>query len=100
MPSKKQIPILFSLPNITMTSSEMNRPQLKRAWLLFFDYDEAMAAAKEQGKPLMIDFTGIVCPNCREFENRVWTQPEVMDRMKNKFVVASLFEDFTRTTRC
>ncbi|MEI7471416.1 MAG: cytochrome c biogenesis protein CcdA [Chitinophagaceae bacterium] len=61
----------------------------------FFDYDEAMAAAKEQGKPLMIDFTGIVCPNCREFENRVWTQPEVMDRMKNKFVVASLFEDFT-----
>ena len=62
----------------------------------FFDYDEAMAAAKEQGKPLMIDFTGIVCPNCREFENRVWTQPEVMDRMKNKFVVASLFEDFTQ----
>ena len=52
----------------------------------FFDYDEAMAAAKEQGKPLMIDFTGIVCPNCREFENRVWTQPEVMERMKNKFV--------------
>lgn len=62
----------------------------------FFDYEEAMAAAKEQGKPLMIDFTGIVCPNCREFENRVWTQPEVMDRMKNKFVVASLFEDFTQ----
>lgn len=60
----------------------------------FFDYDEAMAAAKEQRKPLMIDFTGIVCPNCREFENRVWTMPEVMDRMKNKFVVASLFEDF------
>jgi thiol:disulfide interchange protein DsbD len=62
----------------------------------FFDYDEAMAAAKEQGKPLMIDFTGIVCPNCREFENRVWTKPDVMDRMKNKFVVASLFEDFNQ----
>lgn len=62
----------------------------------FFDYDEAMAAAKEQDKPLMIDFTGIVCPNCREFENRVWTKPEVMERMKNKFVVASLFEDFTQ----
>ena len=44
----------------------------------------------------MIDFTGIVCPNCREFENRVWTMPEVMDRMKNKFVVASLFEDFNK----
>ncbi len=69
----------------------------KKAGLVtFFDYDEAMAAAKEQGKPLMIDFTGIVCPNCREFENRVWTQSEVMDRMKNKFVVASLFEDFTQ----
>lgn len=69
----------------------------KKAGLVtFFDYDEAMAAAKEQGKPLMIDFTGIVCPNCREFENRVWTQSEVMGRMKNKFVVASLFEDFTQ----
>ncbi|UEG48676.1 thioredoxin family protein [Ferruginibacter lapsinanis] len=62
----------------------------------FFDYDEALAAAKEQNKPLMIDFTGIVCPNCREFENRVWTMPEVMERMKNKFVVASLFEDFNQ----
>jgi thiol:disulfide interchange protein DsbD len=62
----------------------------------FFDYDEALAAAKEQNKPLMIDFTGIVCPNCREFENRVWTIPEVMDRMKNKFIVASLFEDFNK----
>lgn len=62
----------------------------------FFDYDEAMAAAKEQGKPLIIDFTGIVCANCREFENRVWTKPEVMERMKNKFVVASLFEDFAQ----
>ncbi|MES2432127.1 MAG: cytochrome c biogenesis protein CcdA [Bacteroidota bacterium] len=62
----------------------------------FFDYDEAMSAAKEQGKPLMIDFTGIVCPNCREFENRVWIQPEVMNRMKNNFVVVSLFEDFAQ----
>lgn len=67
----------------------------KQAGLVtFFDYDEALAAAKEQNKPLMIDFTGIVCPNCREFENRVWTIPDVMNRMKNNFVVASLFEDY------
>lgn len=67
----------------------------KQAGLVtFFDYDEALAAAKEQNKPLMIDFTGIVCPNCREFENRVWTLPDVMNRMKNNFVVASLFEDY------
>jgi thiol:disulfide interchange protein DsbD len=71
-------------------------PAKKAGLVTFYDYEEAMAAAKEQGKPLMLDFTGIVCPNCREFENRVWTQPEVMDRMKNKFVVASLFEDFTQ----
>ncbi len=68
----------------------------KKAGLeVFFDYKEAMEAAKEQGKPLMIDFTGIVCPNCREFENRVWTRPDVMNKMKNNFVVASLFEDFS-----
>jgi thiol:disulfide interchange protein DsbD len=68
----------------------------KQAGLVtFFDYEEALAAAKEQQKPLMIDFTGIVCPNCREFENRVWTIPDVMNRMKNNFVVASLFEDYS-----
>ncbi|MBK7884263.1 MAG: thioredoxin fold domain-containing protein [Chitinophagaceae bacterium] len=53
-----------------------------------------MAAAKILKKPLMLDFTGINCVNCREFESKIWVNGEVMKRMKNDFVVASLFCDY------
>lgn len=59
----------------------------------YFDYDEALQAAKEQGKPIMLDFTGITCVNCRKMETKVWSNQEVFKRMKNDFVVASLFCD-------
>lgn len=60
---------------------------------VYYDYDEALAAAKKANKPLMIDFTGINCVNCRKFESEVWSNPEVMNRMKNDFIIASLFTD-------
>jgi len=59
----------------------------------YFDYDDALNAAKEQGKPIMLDFTGITCVNCRKMETEVWSDPEVFKRMKNDFIVASLFCD-------
>ncbi len=59
----------------------------------YFDYDDALKAAKEQGKPIMLDFTGITCVNCRKMETEVWSNPEVFKRMKNDFIVASLFCD-------
>lgn len=59
----------------------------------YFDYDDALKAAKEQGKPIMLDFTGITCVNCRKMETEVWSDPEVFKRMKNDFIVASLFCD-------
>ncbi|RYF84919.1 MAG: protein-disulfide reductase, partial [Chitinophagaceae bacterium] len=59
----------------------------------FFDYDEALAAAKEAKKPLMLDFTGINCINCRKMEAQVWSQPEVMKRLKENFIIASLYTD-------
>jgi thiol:disulfide interchange protein DsbD len=59
----------------------------------YFDYDEALQAAKDQGKPIMLDFTGITCVNCRKMETEVWSDPEVFKRMKNDFIVASLFCD-------
>ena len=62
--------------------------------VIYYDYDEALAASKALHKPLMIDFTGIQCVNCREFESKIWIDPGVGQRMKNDFVVASLFCDY------
>lgn len=59
----------------------------------FFDYDEAVAAAKELNRPIMIDFTGHSCANCRKMEQEVLTDPEVTKRLQNDFVVASLYVD-------
>ncbi len=61
--------------------------------ITYFDYNEAVAASKREHKPLMLDFTGITCVNCRLMETNVWAAPEVMKRMKEDFIVASLYCD-------
>jgi cytochrome c biogenesis protein CcdA/thioredoxin-related protein len=61
------------------------------------DYDEALALAKKEGKPLLIDFTGWACVNCRRMEENVWTNEEVSKLMKNDFVVVSLYVDERKT---
>ena len=60
----------------------------------YFDYDEAVAASKKLKKPIMLDFTGINCSNCRKMESQVWSQPEVTKRLKEDFIVVSLYCDF------
>ena len=59
----------------------------------FHDYDEALAYAKKVGKPLMIDFTGWACVNCRKMESQVWTDSEVDKRLRNDVVLVSLYVD-------
>ena len=59
----------------------------------YLSYEEGMAAARAQGKPVMIDFTGYGCVNCRKMEAAVWTDPRVADKLKNDFVLISLFVD-------
>lgn len=59
----------------------------------FFDYEEGMAYAKKVGKPVFLDFTGHSCTNCRKMENAVWPDAEVLNRLKNDFVVISLYVD-------
>ncbi len=61
----------------------------------YFDYHDALKASKEQKKPIMLDFTGITCVNCRKMETQVWSNEEVFKRMKEKFIVVSLFCDAT-----
>lgn len=57
------------------------------------DYERALQLAKEQNKPVLIDFTGWACVNCRRMEEKVWVDEEVRALMKNNFVVVSLYVD-------
>jgi thiol:disulfide interchange protein DsbD len=59
----------------------------------YFDYDQALACAKAVNKPLFIDFTGHGCVNCREMEANVWSDPKVLQLLRDEFVIAALYVD-------
>ncbi|MGM9709809.1 MAG: cytochrome c biogenesis protein CcdA [Prevotella sp.] len=59
----------------------------------YTNYEEGMAAAKAQGKPVLIDFTGFGCVNCRKMEAAVWTDPQVADKLTKDYILISLFVD-------
>lgn len=64
--------------------------------LAFNDYDKGLTYAKSVGKPVLIDFTGWACVNCRKMEQNVWVEPEILDILKNKVVLISLYVDDKR----
>ena len=57
------------------------------------DYENAVQLSKQQNKPILIDFTGWACVNCRKMEENVWTDPEVMSFIQNNFILVSLYVD-------
>lgn len=59
----------------------------------YFTIEEGLAAAKETGKPVFIDITGHGCVNCREMESRVWSDPQVLDILKNDYIIVALYTD-------
>ena len=59
----------------------------------FKDFEAGMAAARLEGKPVMLDFTGFGCVNCRKMEAAVWTDAKVADMLNNKYVLISLYVD-------
>ena len=59
----------------------------------YTDYEEGMVAAQAQGKPVLIDFTGFGCVNCRKMEAAVWTDPTVADLLTKNYVLISLYVD-------
>lgn len=60
---------------------------------VYFDYEEALEASRNENKPIMLDFTGIACANCRKLESSVWSDPEVGKLLHDHFIIASLFTD-------
>ena len=59
----------------------------------FFDYNEALIYSKKNNKPMLLDFTGHGCVNCRDIESRVWPDQRVRDYLNNKYVLVSLYVD-------
>ena len=59
----------------------------------FFDYNEALIYAKKKNKPMLLDFTGHGCVNCRDIESRVWPDDRVREILNNKYVLVSLYID-------
>jgi thiol:disulfide interchange protein len=59
----------------------------------YFDYRQGLECAKEQGKPVLLDFKGHACANCKLMEAKVWSDPEVLERLKNNFVIIALYTD-------
>ena len=67
--------------------------------LAFNDYDKGLAYAKEVGKPILIDFTGHACVNCRKMEQNVWAKDKVLSVLKNDIVLISLYVDDKRALK-
>lgn len=59
----------------------------------YFDYNQALACAQQQNKPLFVDFVGHACSNCKVMEQNVWSDPRVLQRLQNDFVVVALYVD-------
>jgi len=59
----------------------------------YFDYEQGLECARKLGKPIFIDFTGHGCVNCREMEANVWSNPEVLKRLRNDYLIIALYVD-------
>jgi len=64
--------------------------------IAFKDYDTGLAYAKKVGKPVLVDFTGFACVNCRKMEERVWSEPKILKLLKEDIVLISLYVDDKR----
>ncbi|MBC7874004.1 MAG: thioredoxin family protein [Ferruginibacter sp.] len=73
-----------------------NPVNCKRGFKPLEDYEEALAKARKENKPILIDFTGWACVNCRKMEESVWTDPTVDSLMHTEFIVVSLYVDERR----
>ena len=76
-----------------MYTQDFNLNKTDEVRAKYTSYEEGMAAAKAQHKPVMLDFTGFGCVNCRKMEAAVWTDPEVQKRLTQDYVLISLYVD-------
>ncbi len=82
-----------AVSNILPPKKLVDKLEVPFGLVAYFDLKEGMAAAKVLNKPVMLDFTGHSCANCRKMEEQVWKNPEVLKRIKENFVLISLYVD-------
>jgi thiol:disulfide interchange protein DsbD len=83
----------FKTGNITEPPKYADILKLPHGLKGYFDFEQALRVSKDLGKPVFIDFTGHGCTNCREMENRVWSDPQVLKRLRENFVLLAMFVD-------
>ena len=59
----------------------------------YYDYEEGMACAREKNMPVLLDFKGHACSNCKEMEGKVWSDPEVLQRLRQDYIIIALYTD-------
>ena len=88
--------LISGFPPPLCYSMYSNPVNCKRGFEPLRDYEEALQRARKENKPILIDFTGWACVNCRRMEEAVWTNPVVDSLMRSEFVVVSLYVDEKR----
>ncbi|HRI62164.1 MAG TPA: cytochrome c biogenesis protein CcdA, partial [Saprospiraceae bacterium] len=86
-------PVHYSYKNASENKGQHDGPGCPQGLNCYHDFDEGLAEAKRQNKPLFIDFTGHGCVNCRKMEETVWPKPGIIDHLRNNYVVVSLYVD-------
>lgn len=86
-------PVHYSYRNAAAHNNPHDGPGCPHGLNCYHDFDEGLAAAKSQNKPLFIDFTGHGCVNCRKMEETVWPNPGILEHLRNDYIVVSLYVD-------
>jgi thiol:disulfide interchange protein len=89
----QQVASVPSQPPLDKQVKYANKFKLPHRLQGFFDYEQGLAYAKKVNKPIFIDFTGHGCVNCREMEDRVWSDPQVLSRLREQYVMIALYVD-------
>jgi thiol:disulfide interchange protein DsbD len=88
-----ELPLLSGFPPPNYYSLFGKKTQCPDDLSCFHDYDEAVEYARKVNKPILIDFTGYNCANCRRMEEKIWTNQDVYLRLSQKYVIVSLYVD-------
>lgn len=86
-------------PSITVPSAQCEPPKYASLFELpyglegYYDYEQGLACARKLNKPVFLDFKGHACSNCKEMEAKVWSDPEVLKRLRENFVMIALYVD-------
>lgn len=97
--STKNISGVSSGQNMNSTANLCDEPKYKDLFHLphglqgYFDYEQGLACAKQLNKPVFLDIKGHACTNCKVMEKNIWSDPEVLKRLNNDFVIVALYVD-------